>query len=63
MFQAIILCNLKENYWATLEKMVKNVISGPILVCLPQIWVPKFFLMNSTFTSSQDITLCNLKEN
>ena len=43
--------------------MVKNVISGPILVYLPQIWVAKFFFMNSTFTSSQDITLCNLKEN
>ena len=37
MFQAIILCNLKENKWAKLEKKVKHLISSPILG-------PQFFL-------------------
>ena len=43
--------------------VAKKLISGPILVHLTQIWVLKIFFMNFTFTGSQDITLCNLKEN
>ena len=30
LFQAIILCNLKENQSTKLQKMVKNLTSGPI---------------------------------
>ena len=44
LFQAMILCNLKENKWTKLEKTAKNFISGVSLVRLIQIWIPKFFL-------------------
>ena len=32
--------------------MAKNLISGPILACLDQILVPKFFLIGFTSTRS-----------
>ena len=35
--QAAILCNIKENEWRQLDKMVKNLILSLILVCLTQI--------------------------
>ena len=41
MIQAIILCNLEKNKWTKPEKMAKNLISGPILARLVQIWAPK----------------------
>ena len=31
MLQAIIVFNLKENYWTKLEKIIKNLVWGPIL--------------------------------
>ena len=34
LFQAIILNNLKENYWTKLEKITKNLILGPNLTRL-----------------------------
>ena len=40
LFEAIILCNLKENWWTKLEKKAKNLILDPILVCLTQIYTP-----------------------
>ena len=43
LLQAIILCNFKENYWTTLEKMEKNLVPGLILVPLAQIWAQKTF--------------------
>ena len=47
--------------------MVKNLISGPILTRLVQIWVHQFFFVNFTSSGSkalfQAIILCNLKEN
>ena len=35
--QAITVCNFKESQWSKLEKMIKNLVSGPILaqICLP----------------------------
>ena len=47
--------------------MTKNLILGSILAHLAQIWASKFFFAGFTSTSiqtlSQDIILCNLKEN
>ena len=43
LFQAMILCNLKENEWTKFGKMAKNLISSPILVNLSQIRAPQFF--------------------
>ena len=40
LFEAIILCNLKENWWTKLEKKAKNLILDPVLVCLTQICTP-----------------------
>ena len=39
LLQAIIVCNLKENWWAKLEKMAKNLVSCPILAPLAQFFV------------------------
>ena len=38
--EAIILCNLKKNYWIKLEKITKNLILSPILACLAQVCPP-----------------------
>ena len=37
MSEAAILSNSKENYWSKLQKMIKNLILGPILAHLTQI--------------------------
>ena len=34
LFQAIIVCNFKENYWIKLDEMAKNLVLGPILTTL-----------------------------
>ena len=52
LFQAIILCNLKENQCTKLEKIAKNLILDPILACLTQIWSFQIFLVSFTSTSS-----------
>ena len=44
LFQAMTVCNFKENQWIKLEKMAKNLVSGPILTPLAQILVHKFLL-------------------
>ena len=41
----IALSNFQENQWAKLEKITKNLSSGPILARLAQIWVPHFFFV------------------
>ena len=47
--------------------MTKNLILGPILAHLAQIWVPKIFFLNFTVTRCltflQAIILCNFKKN
>ena len=42
-FQAIILYNLKENYWMKVEKMAKNLFWAWFWPFLTQIWSPIFF--------------------
>ena len=50
-----------------MQKMTKNLIWDPILVCLAQNCAPKISLASLTSTSSQALSqatiLCNLKEN
>ena len=55
LLQAIIVCNFKENKWTKLEKMTKNLVSGPILSLLAWIWTPKFF---SWIFPLLDLTQC-----
>ena len=50
LFQTIIVCNLKKTYWIKLEKMAKNLVFGPILALLTQIWAPKTILQDFTTT-------------
>ena len=38
LLQAITVCNFKENYWAQLEKMSKNLVLGLILGPFAEIW-------------------------
>ena len=63
LFQAIILCNLKENLLTKLAKMAKNLILGPTAA---QIWTPNFFFVSFTCirfkTLLQDTTVWNFKE-
>ena len=44
LLQAIILSNIKENQWIKLEKMAENLVLGPILAPLAQIYAQKHFL-------------------
>ena len=59
MFEAAILCNIKENYRCKLEKMAKNLISG--LIFQLELVVRQFFLKNNilmnrwTFTNETEI--------
>ena len=63
LFQAIILCNLKENLLTKLAKMAKNLILGPTAA---QIWTPNFFFVSFTCTRFktllQDTIVWNFKE-
>ena len=64
LFQAIILCNLKENLLTKLAKMVKNLILGQISA---QIWTPNFSVVSFTSTRFKTllhaINVCNFKGN
>ena len=51
MFQAIILWHFQENLQTKLEKMTKNLILGPILAHVSQIWANNFFFAGFTSTS------------
>ena len=61
--QAIIVCNLKESQWSQSEKMIKNLVSGPILV---QIFIalPKnlFGVLIKCYALLQAVIVCNFKE-
>ena len=48
--QAIILYNFREDFWTKLEKMEKNLVSGPILAFLAQIPVQIFFSVDCIST-------------
>ena len=41
--QTLFQCNLKENWRTKLKEVAKNLMSGPILAHLTQIWVHKSF--------------------
>ena len=43
ILQATIVCNFKENEWAKVEEMVKNLVSGPILAPFGSNLSPKIF--------------------
>ena len=43
LLQATTVCNIKENWWSKLEKIAKNLVSGPILAPLDQIRTQKIF--------------------
>ena len=43
ILQASIVCNFKENEWAKVEEMVKNLVSDPILAPFGSNLSPKFF--------------------
>ena len=67
LFQAIILCNLKENQSTKLQKMGKNLTSGPIDPTPPPPPPKKNFFVGFTSTRcqilSQAIIACNFQEN
>ena len=52
-----MLCNLKGNQWNKLQKMTKNLISGPILACLVQIWALKFIFQGFISTMPELLPL------
>ena len=43
ILQASIVCNFKENEWAKVEEMVKNLVSDPILAPFGSNLSPKIF--------------------
>ena len=49
--QAIILCNLKENVWSKLNKMVKNLILAWFRPIGPDLRLPIFFFQKFVFVS------------
>ena len=44
MFQAIILCNIQEDYWSKLEKVRKKLILDQILGHLASQFFGQFYL-------------------
>ena len=46
ILQATIVCNFKENEWAKVEEMVKNLVSDPILAPFGSNLSPKIFFVD-----------------